>query len=345
MSKKGITINDIAREAGVSKTTVSFALNDRYKDGVYISEELRQRVKLSANKLGYIQNNLARQISQGKSNVIAYFSHDIGAREYIASFLSGLMTEAAKENYYTKLIPFDFSEPKLSIRRLLEQRPAGIICRSVLGNDFLHLREVAEKYAIPLVSTNEIPEAETGYFTISDDRDGISQVVKHLYKSGHRKIAFLGPETHYGPGLRCEAFSAEMQKLSRNSSVRKITKIIKNQSPEIVGNAFLEVMKTFTPTAVVCPSDYIAMAVIQYAHKAMIKIPEDISVTGFSDLTCAAYSSPALTSVRHLKSNGAAAVCLIMDILNGKVPAGKKVVKKMPVELVVRESTGPAPKK
>ena len=332
-----VTMQDIAEAAKVSRGTVSYVLNGKYKQAK-ICKATNEKILAVAEKLGYRRNAIAQSVKTGKTNVIGIIGGLYSS--YCMEIIEGINDIASKKNYIIKLFPTKTTdEVKNAARKSAEQRLAGVICRSLTEEDLEILQEELEPNNIPIVLIDSSFSHEWCSRVISDDFAGAKVATEHLLELGHRNIGFVTKKLSRGfSKVRYDGYMKAMAEWGIEVGKNDICVInsrdkILNTSRKIIKD-FLERKK---PTAVFCAADPLAMQVMSTAYSLDIKIPQDLLVTGFGGLNYTAFSSPPLTTVQQpfMKMGRKASEILLSEI---KEKSSKKKIK-LPVELIIREST------
>ncbi len=345
-----ITMQDIARESGFSPTTVSMVLNGR-AEKYHISTEAEEKIRAVAKKMGYYRNAIARAMITGKSKVIAFITPEV-SNEYTAKILEGCVQESHKADYFTKIFLFDGSDPdgfSEALTSSLEYRCAGIFLHGINDQMLEILARAVKKNPIPVVNLDSSARFMDWSITISsDDEQGCALAVSHLREFGHERIGYLSFAGD-NPYLvrRLAGYKSAMSEAKLPVCANYI------QLGEIVADGtvpdYTRVLSTFfegkapAPTAIACSSDALAILAMRSLKAIGKRVPEDISVVGFSDMLIASYSTPSLTTIaQDFKEIGRTAFrCLDETISEGtKYTPGKLL--KLPVRLVARESTAQA---
>lgn len=341
-----VTMNDIAARAGVSQATVSFVLNDR-RDGVSIPEETRERVINVARELGYRRNLLARAMVTGQRRALGVLTVP-QAGGNIVQVLVGALDAANQYDYLVKVLHLSDSQiDDSTLNRCLEWRIAGAIVVG-LGEesaDFLY-REF-HRAEIPVAFVDNAPRREWGVLVQSDDDQGIGQVVDHLLELGHRRIAFLGGRTSMISQWREERFRT----LMAGAGLVVPESWIRHTSwsdPAVMEDAARSILsQTDRPTAIVCAADSVAMIVLRVARSLGIRLPDELSVTGYSNMNLSPFSDPPLTTIDQSfqKMGYAAADHLIRRAGNREPDEVRDALPevRIPTRLLVRASTAPCP--
>jgi DNA-binding LacI/PurR family transcriptional regulator len=336
-----ITLKDIAERAGVHIGAVSYVLNDKPKAQSF-KKETRERIIRIANELGYRRNAIAQSMKTGKTNVIGVVGKL--SNSYSMEIIEGINNVLSKNNYMIKLFPVhaveEVEKVKNVARQCIEQRLAGVICRSLSEEQLEILREELESNNIPIVLVDSSFSNDWCSRVNSDDFDGGRQATEYLLKLGHRNIAFMTNELKRGSSnFRYDGYVQVMAEWEINVSQNSLCIIddvieISTEQKKII-TSFLERQQ---PTAVFCATDPIAMKLMNIAQRLGIKIPQELSVIGFAGLVYTAFSSPAMTTVKQpfIEMGHNASKILLSEIKEKSI---KKEIK-VPVKLMIRDSVG-----
>lgn len=329
------TIKDIAAKLGVSISTVSKGLHGASD----ISEEMRQQVLDAALSLGYVVKD-KKNTERHKVCIMVENMDYANINQFGYELITGFRLMAQEQQYQVDIIPMDvYTQSKQSYDTYMKQN-------SYSGAFFLGF-EMTDAYLKQLIHTN-IPTVLFDNYIMNphvayigtDNNYGAKALAHHLYQNGHKKIAILnGSQNSYISNLRCKLLVDEFQALGI---------II---PPSLIGHgiSFLpETVSSFIPefikeeaTAIVCASDLIAAATINELHKMGLRVPDDISVTGFDDLPIAKYLAPPLTTIRQERFTlGKSAFTLLNQLISGQ----RISTLLYQSELVIRESSGKAKK-
>jgi LacI family transcriptional regulator len=344
MAKKTITMGDIAREAGVSRATASYVINDR-ATAVHISEKTRQRVLDAAELLGYRRNELARAIVTGKNRVLGVLARTPGP-EPKARILEGILEEAAAHDYFVKLLHHpDQEDVRQVARRCVEQRLAGVIVLRPSQTTLSALHEELERYQIPtLLVDTSLPQKGT-INVASDDVQGCRLAVEHLAALGHRSIVLIEGRRLPIPLLREEAFRRAMRdhELAVPDSHVVYADWLLEQTEQATRELFSP--RANRPTALFCSAgDFFAAVAIRALRRMELQVPKDVSVVGYSDLILAECVDPPLTTIAQpFHEMGRVAVHHLLTRLESESETLSEEPGEhlLPTQLVVRASTGP----
>jgi len=344
------SLRDVARLAGASVSTASKVLNtgtelDR------ISEECARRVRRAARKLGYRRNYHARSLLTGRAHTIGVSLQiepgtNVLGDAYWGTLIGGVEAHARGHGYEVLLVGPTAGE--MAAERGLEhahgRRLDGLINMGWIDPRIVRCAERAD---VPVVLVNS--ELRTSLPVIElDDRAGIHAVVRHLVELGHRELLWLGPRQDWPktPALRRDAFTKALREsgahgrsctFSFRPGTRDGQKLI--ESGERALAARLGDGRAFT--AVVCYNDVTAVGAYRAARAAGLRIPDDLSVTGFDD-AYGTYFCPGLTTVSHMFETGHRASILVLEMCEN--PDQRRLRKgyreRVVPQLVVRGSTG-----
>jgi LacI family transcriptional regulator, galactose operon repressor len=343
------TIRDVARESGYSASTVSIVLNNAPLSR-YIPEDTKGRIQTAARRLGYRPNPLARSLRSQRSNIVGVMVFDI-TDPFCTPILRGL-ENALYQASYLSLLADAHNEPhrfERYLEMLLDRRVEGlIVIANWLVTDIKVLADLTEKQ-VPTVIAGRAFEIENISTVSVDNEGGAALALEHLYGLGHREIAFLrGPKTLASSGQRWKGIRNFAQSVGLRLDVKRIVELPESLDPNSSFEAGAQLTadllrggKSFS--ALVAYDDITALGALRALKKKGLRVPEDCSVVGFDDVAQASLSAPSLTTVRQpMEAMGSMSVGMMLDAI--KAMEQKKsmpvVRRKIPAELVVRESTG-----
>lgn len=349
MAKTGvITIRDVASESGYSASTVSIVLNSAPLSR-YIPVDTKARIETAAKRLGYRPNPLARSLRSQRSNIVGVMVFDI-TDPFCTPILRGLENSLYHANYLS-LLADAHNEPQRFERyleMLLDRRVEGlIIIANWLVTDIKVLADLTEKQVPTVVAGREV-EFELASTVSVDNEGGAALALEHLYRFGHREIAFLrGPKALTSSGQRWRGIRNFAQSVSLELDSKKIVELPEsldaNSSFEAGMQLTTELLrrgKRFT--ALMAYDDVTALGALRALKKKGLGVPEDCSVIGFDDVAQAGLSIPSLTTVRQpMEAMGAMSAGIVMEAIKAvdlkrNIPV---VRRKIAAELITREST------
>jgi DNA-binding LacI/PurR family transcriptional regulator len=350
-----VTIKDIAKATGVSVGTISKVISQSEEFG-RISPATVRKIRRQAHEMGYRPNVNARALVRQKSMTLGvYVAPHPGERInalYVSPILEGIC-QSARERHYDVLL-IDFGDTDTDLRRTQDK----FLTKRVDGMILIHFR--GDNQIIKSMIDLGMPlTAVDNYFMHSvnsvnlDNAAGIAVVVQHLYSLGHRKIAYLGELSEFtmiDHVLRKESFASTVRNLKIENQctvvgVPEVNRVLPREGPFCQEDGYqgadylLAEKREFT--ALVCYNDLVAMGAMRRLNEAGLKVPADVSITGFDNTFISAYLAPPLTTVEHpTRQMGAQAVQILLENI-GRPPAenAAKTIMFKP-ELVVRQSTG-----
>lgn len=340
MIRKSATIQDVARAAGVSTATVSRVLSapDR------VAEETREAVLEAIRSTGYRVNQAARNLRKQRAGSVLVLVPDLGIPFY-SGILSGVSAGFAGSDY--SVLISDTKTTPLKADGLagffLDGRIDGALCLDGgISNESLQ-DCAARGLDRQIVFLCEWAEGTKLPYIASDNTEGGRLAVRHLHELGHTKIAHVtGPMANVVSRARLDGMRQEQERLGIPARPEFI--IPGDFSVESGENAARAILAmTDRPTAVFCSADMVAVGLMATLQAAGLRIPQDISVVGFDDIELAEFTVPALTTIRQDRQRlGRRAAAVLLEQLS--LPeAQHRMEPLIPVDLVVRASSGPAP--
>ncbi|WP_426623701.1 LacI family DNA-binding transcriptional regulator [Leifsonia sp. McL0607] len=339
MSPVDVTINDVARAAGVSKGLVSLALNG--KPGVAV--ETRDRILAVADRLGWTPNPSARGLTTRRAYalglVLRRAARTIEVDPFFAAFIAGVETVLSERGQVLVLtvVPDHEAEARAYERLAVDKRVDGFLLTDLLADD----RRIAllQEYGSAAVSLGE-PVGGSPFPVISRDYDsGIDALVAHLLELGHRRIAHVSGDERMLHGLRRrERFERAVRAAGLDAIV-----VPTDFSPEQGAEATKSLLDSAEPpTAIVYGNDTMAIAGMGVAQERGLRLPHDLSVTGLDGSQIGTYVYPTLTTLDNDPAGwGIAAATALLRLVEDGEPAD---VDLPPARLVVRASTARPPR-
>ncbi|MFA6294572.1 MAG: LacI family DNA-binding transcriptional regulator [Victivallales bacterium] len=334
-----VTIKDIAKEAKVSYTAVSVVLGERSSPG-RVSEKMRTRIREIAARMGYSRNAVATNMRHGKTRVIAFISSDI-SQEYTSRVLEGASKVIDRNHFFLKLITVENNENfKISLDRLLEQRPSGLIARGLRVSQLEILSESAKSHDIPTALVDNYQGKPGTVNVFSDDNLGMLSMVEHLHSLGHKRIAHISNGLNLGfAARRYHGFCQGMKKcgLALDDSLL-FEGLYETKQKEF--HAFVKkiVSGRLSATAICHSTDFQALTTMNIVQSLGKRVPDDISITGYGDMSFCQNSFPSLTTVKQpFEKMGMAAADELIKVIKGEK---FEPTVQVPTELVIRDSGG-----
>jgi LacI family transcriptional regulator len=333
------TQSDVALAAGVSRATVSYVLNDQ-QGRVPISLETRERVLEVIKTLGYEPDARAQSLRSGDSKTIGLLIPDIHNPHYW-QMIDGIEEETHKAGYDLIVAhsSVDKAREEYLIKALSRRTISGLILVTTQGVLDEKLIERLRALGRPVVGI----EAAGFDYNATDYRQGTREVLNYLLKLGHKRFAFINGVADMKVGLdRLEVYVQTL----RNKKFPEAHRLVENCGFGIEDGyqaAYKILSKKSRPTALIVINDLLAIGAIRAANDLGLQVPRDVSIASFDDLPISSYVVPRLTTVRRdNKAIGQALTQLLLERLkNPKRPPQRL---ELPTQLLIRESTGPAPK-
>ncbi|MEV2245797.1 LacI family DNA-binding transcriptional regulator [Streptomyces sp. NPDC049970] len=328
------TSRDVARAAGVSQATVSLVLGDKWRGRV--SAATADRVRDSARELGYRPNLAARSLRLGRTRTALLVVPAL-TNEFFARVYTGAAAVAAEHDFGVVLYPSPDGagparDPFASARAALD----GVIASSMATGTLGALR-AAE---LPLVMLDSDPEDQGAAARVNlDIADGMRQVTEHLLGLGHRRIVHLASAVDtWTFAVRARALEDAVREVP-GAALRTVTSALGVRAGREAAEAVLTSSGPL-PTAIVCDDDILAAGACKAVRRRGLRVPDDISVTGFDDLALATAVEPELTTVRlPAEQVGRRGMSALLAVLDGRHAEDRDIQ----VSLVVRGSTAPPP--
>jgi DNA-binding LacI/PurR family transcriptional regulator len=318
---KQVTLRTIAEAVGVSRTTVSNAYNRPDQ----LAPALRDRILGTAHELGYRgPDPAARRLRSGRREAVGLL---------VSEGLSGALTDPASVMVLQGIAR---ATEDAGVALLLVPERGGVrdavvdaFCLYSLAADHPSVAAARER-GVPIVVVDG-PRIEGHAFVGSEDRRGARLAVEHLLALGHRRFALLTTSVIHGDRL------AGYREALEAAGVEWVRYDLAANLPERgLEGGRLALAANPRPTALIAATDQLALGALEAASEAGLRVPDEVSVIGFDDIPGAAWSRPALTTVRQpLLEKGEVAGRLLSD-----GPDGREVI--LPVELMVRGSTARA---
>lgn len=332
-----VTIEDIAREAGVSIATVSRVINNTKP----VSPELRTRVYQVIERNHFKPNTLARGLVTKKTNMIGIIVPDI-SNAVFGKLTKGINSICSRKGYSMMVCESQGElDKELRLLEIMEDKQIeGLLFAGVDVNHTLVKAMLDKSYPAVLV-TQEASEDEGAVSTVVHDNvKAMYDAVKFLLDNGHQRIAYLGgPKNDFSSGKkRLRGYRRALEEVGiefRNSYVVQ---------GDFSFSSGYEGMKTLyeenskLPTAVVTGSDVIAVGAIQYLDSMRVRIPDDISIMGFDDSDFATYFKPELSTVRiSYFDEGEKAARMLLKLISGDMK--EPGIEYVPHKIIRRSTT------
>lgn len=340
MSAKRVTSLDVARRAGVSRTTVSFVLND--VEGMHISKETRERVLQAARELGYVPDAAAQALASGRTQTIGLLlarrPHAIAADMYLNQIMGTLVREFNRLGMRLMLqIVEDFDDREAYLKLVRSNSIDGILYSGPRVDDKAIVSLI--EHGVPTVLMGALP-GPSYYCVDIDNRVAARRAVDHLIQLGHSRIACI---TNAKP-----TYSASNERLLgyqdalRNAGISFDPALVRygDFEPESGYHQMSDLLNSGTQfSAVFVASDVVAFGAMAAIREHNLRIPQGIALVGFDDVPISRYVDPSLTTV-HLPIEELARCAgeMVVDLVRGVKPSKMQVL--LDAHLLVRKSCG-----
>jgi LacI family transcriptional regulator len=334
---RNLTLEDIARQSGVSRSTVSRVVNNNPN----VREDVRARVLQVIERTGYHPNAAARTLASQRSwmlgLVIPRGVRTFFTDPYFLHLTQGLLQACNQHRYTLGLFLAGSSEdeeaigPRVSRRGFLD----GILFQSGSAGDRLIERLVRTQ--LPLVVIGRPFDGDDVSYVDVDNTDAARTAVFHLIRLGYQRIATIAGPSTLTVGLdRAEGYRRALTERGRPIDE---SLIVESDFTEAGGYRAMQRLLPLRPDAVFAGSDIMAIGAMRAARETGLRIPDDIAFVGFDDIPLSTTPVTALTTVRQpVQAFGRAAVEILIDLIENGVRPPRRVV--MTTELVVRDTCG-----
>jgi LacI family transcriptional regulator len=334
------TQKQIAQAAGVSRTTVSFVLND--VPGVNISLETRQRVLEAAARLNYYPDAAALRLVSGQTHTLAVVLHQGPTQTYSDAFLpqvlQGVSRAARQRGYYVLFYPIDPDQDPSSYVELVRGRYADGLILSGPRSDDKHLLAL-HREGYPIVLQGQLPRSDVPFVDV-DNAKGACLAVEHLIGLGHQRIGMItnAPLTYTAARQRLSGYRQALKRHGMRSEPSWVRYgHFDEESGERAVGELLDAGVELT--ALFVASDTVCYGVLRAVRRRGLKVPDDLAVVGFDDIPTSRYVFPSLTTVRLPAFGlGWAVADLLIRLINRQEVEEPQVV--LDTELIVRRSCG-----
>lgn len=331
-----VTIKDVAREAGVSDTTVSLT----FKGSSRVSEETKKRVFEAAEKLKYVPNTFARSLRAGNTNTIGFIVNDITNPFYALMFKEAeLELNSMGFDMFAASSNWDISREVKLIEKMIQMRVQGaIICTCEKGSKGIKL---LSSFSIPHVAVDSYPDCYQGSYIANDFYSCGKIVAEHLYEIGCRNPGIINADKSM---INFSAFKKTFdafKKFFNNKNISINERNIVNAGLTIeAGKKAFNLLKEnrYDADSFFCANDLCALGFMEAAEQYGIRPGIDIGIVGIDDIDISSFSKISLTTVKQpYRLIAREAAKTIVEYISGENII--KVQKELQPELVKRNST------
>ncbi len=332
-----VTMEQVAKHAGVSLKTVSRVLNN--EQGV--SRKTQEVVRQSIEELGFVANASARQLARGQARALGLFLH-YADHSYATMLLDGVLKQSQARNF-SVMVQLQAPQERSNLSSL-QMYKANQIDGVILGSDAQYNWELIDeirKYCIPHVLIQPDPDTidlSSEEFVIKlTDREGAFEAVEYLLKLGHRRIGFISCGLSFAHGReRLQGYKDALLANGLEIDPQLIAKGEGQFGDGYTGAQRLLDLKS-PPTAIFASNDQSAFGALNCILQNGLQVPADISIMGFDDVPWSSQFTPALTTVHQpIRDIGKMATDLLIDYLLTKKKEEQMVLVK--TSLMIRQS-------
>jgi LacI family transcriptional regulator len=333
VERQRVTLDDVAKHAGVSRSTVSLVL----RESPLVADGTRLRVRASMEALGYVYNRGAANLRASRTNTVGLLVCDI-SNPFFAELTAAIDDVLDAAGFSTFLVNTKESVEKQerSLQRMREQNVDGLIVCPAAGSS-PDLVERLRGWNMPFIQALRYVSAQEGDYAGSDYQFGMEMITEHLIRLGHRRIALVGGNLMHSAMLdRRAGFVAAMRRHGLAPDLIIKSPLTRRAGAEAVA-ALLD--RPDPPTAAIGFNDVIAFGMMLGLTHRGLEPGRDFAVAGFDDVAEAALSRPALTTVSTLPFQiGQASAELLLRRIAEPNGASERVI--LPTRLIIRESCG-----
>jgi LacI family transcriptional regulator len=307
-----VSIKDIAKKAGVSISTVSYALNGSPK----VTKETSERIQAIAKELNYIPSAAARSLKKRETKIIGiYLTNYSGA--FYGQLLQGMM-ETLSENGYELIVCSGKESHRFLPERMIDG--AIILDATYETEELLSHAERGHK----LVVMDRRMDHPNISQVLLDNKAGATLAIDHLAEKGHRKIYVVkGPEISFDARQRLAAVQKAVQRYSHIEYV-ELEGDFNKPSGEIAAKKIYQDFKE--PVGVFCLNDEMAIGMYNYLSRTNLRVGEDVHIIGFDNIEVSQYIQPRLATINYSKHKwGALASELLLNLIKKKKPEHERI--------------------
>lgn len=328
-----LTLEDIARMAGVSRSTVSRVINGDEN----VKAETRERVEAVIRQLNFQPNLAARSLASHRTDVVGLVipagTQEIFSDPYFGILIQGVSQACNIHNYSVMLWLADPEYERVAMRKILHSGLLdGVIVSSMLIED--PIVYALYKSKMPFVLVGRHPSLNVNYVDV-DNVGGAREVTSHLIRLGRRRIATIAGPQNMIAGI--DRLRGYREALEAHGLPVLPELIAEGGFMERGGFEAMQRLLAARPDAVFAASDTMALGALHALSRAGVRVPDDVAVVGFDDIPAAARFEPPLTTVRQpIHEMGYQAMMTLLDVIQRPEAGPRHVI--LSTELVIRQS-------
>lgn len=333
---KRLTLEEIGKLSGVSRATVSRVINNY----PHIRPEIRERVQTIIDQTGYKPNVVARTLVSNRSNIIGLIIpsvvQQVFSDPYFPTLISGIARGCNANNLVLSLYLFDSLEDERNLFQAIIGTGLidGLIVTTARRNQ--EMFDTLQESGFPVVFVGEPDDIAKTTFIDIDNITGGYTAAQYLLELGHRRIAIISTHINRSGESRLEGY----RKALHEYGVPFDDHLVAYGDFSLdSGYSAMQSLIPHQPSAVFVTNDLMALGSLRALREAGLRVPEDVSVVSFDDLSPATQADPQLTTIRQpVQQTGKDAVTMLLGLINGDIQHPQHVF--LPNELIVRASTG-----
>ena len=336
--KQKITLKHIARELNVSISTVSKAL----KNSEEISRDTKEKIQAFARLYNYKPNNIAISLKNKRTKNIGVVIPDI-VHHFFTTVIRGIEQYANEKGYNVIVCLSDesFDKEVINMEMLANGSIDGFIMSLSSGtqrkNDYQHLKQVVEQ-GIPLVLFDRVTDEVACDKVVIDDQLGAYNATKKLWNEGRKKVGLITTEEYLSVSRKRNA--GYRKALEDLGVVYQDQLVLKLPSMEVDQKRIADFLQNYTPDALLSVNEIFGITAMRLAREQGIRVPEDLSVIGFTDGLLSQYANPSLSSIKqHGEEMGRISAKMLIERVEGISETESFKTKILEPTLVERNST------
>jgi LacI family transcriptional regulator len=331
-----LTLEDIAHLSGCSRSTVSRVINGDEN----VSESTRQKVKKVITELNFQPNLAARSLASGQTHILGLIVPvsvtSIFSDPFYPLLIQSVSKTSSQRDYSIMLWLASPEFERRTIHQILYNGLIdGVIVSAMPLNDSI-IQSLATSN-LPFVTIGRNPNDDKTCFIDVDNYTGARNAVDHLYKMGRRRIATIA-----GPGnviVGLDRLRGYKDAILEHGLEYDPELVVEGDFSDAGGYTATQKLINKNPDGIFAASDVMAVAAIRALAEAGLKVPEDVAIIGYDDITLASRSVPALTTIRQpIDLMGSSVVNMLIDLIEHPSTATRSLV--LPTELIIRSSCG-----